>query len=119
MARDEETKAAVDASHATTLALAREPTPMSLRWNTRYEAAKPRLVGRMQALIGISDKGQLAQAERTIATIRSLPDLGEHRGSVRIVNRVATKPGDSDFVYSLFVTDQGFELRVSAEINPS
>ena len=87
-----------------------EADTMRLRWNTRYEASKPRLVDRLEALMRISDDGELPQAERTIAAIRNLPEVGEYGGSVRIENRVARKPGDSDFIYSLFVGDQGFEL---------
>ena len=87
-----------------------EADTMKLQWNTRYEASKSRLVDRLEALMRISDDGELPQAERTIAAIRNLPEVGEFGGSVRIENRVARKPGDSDFIYSLFVDDQGFEL---------
>ena len=57
-----------------------------------------------------SDEGELDRAEQTIAAIRSLPNVGQYGGSVRIENRVARQLGDSDFIYSLFVGDQGFEL---------
>ena len=89
---------------------------MELRWNERYEAAKPRLVRQMQALMHISNKGELAQAEQVIAAIRSLPTVGEHQGSIRIVNQIAKLPGDSDFVYSLSVSDEGFELSYYEEV---
>ena len=92
---------------------------LELRWNTRYEASKPRLAKRLKALMRISDEVELHQAERTIAAIQNLPEVGEYGGSVRIENRAAKRPGDSDFIYSLFVGDQGFQLsyheRVSME----
>ena len=87
-----------------------EADTMKLQWNTRYEASKPRLVDRLEALMRISDEGELPHAERTISAIRNLPEVGEYGGSVRIENRVARRPGDSDFIYSLFVSDEGFEL---------
>ena len=104
--------AIVDADDTTTPA----PAPMRLRWNERYEAAKPRLVSRMQALMRISDEGELAQAERVTAAIKSLPDLAENRGSLRIVNRVAENTGDSDFVYWLSMDEDGFELSYYEEM---
>ena len=87
-----------------------EPDVAELRWNTRYEASKPRLIQRLKALMRYSDESELDRAEQTIAAIRSLPNVGEYGGSVRIENRVARQPGDSDFIYSLFASDQGFEL---------
>lgn len=89
---------------------------MDLRWNERYEAAKPRLVRQMQALLQITDKGQLAQAQQVVTAIRSLPTVGERQGCIRIVNRVARRPGDSDFVYSLSISDEGFELSYHEEM---
>ena len=87
-----------------------EADTIRLRWNTRYEASKPRLVDRLEALMRISDDDDRPQAERMIAAIRNLPEVGDYGGSVRIENRVARKPGDSDFIYTLFVDDEGFQL---------
>lgn len=70
----------------------------------------------MQALMQISDKGRLAQAEQVVAAVRNLPTVGEPQGSIRIVNRVARLPGDSDFVYSLSMSDEGFELSYHEEV---
>ena len=89
---------------------------MNLRWNERYDSAKPTLVRQLQALMQISDKGQLVQAEQVVVAVRSLPTVGEHRGGLRIVDRVARRLGDSDFFYSLSISDEGFELSYHEEM---
>ena len=61
-------------------------TQIGLRWNTRYEAPKPRLIQRLKALMRYPDEGELDRAEQTITAIRSLPNVGEYGGSVRIEN---------------------------------
>ena len=63
-----------------------------------------------------SDEGDMAQAGQVIAAIQSLPTVGRHRGSVRIVNRIAKGLGDSDFVYWLSIGDEGFELSYHEEM---
>ena len=106
MTPEEEVRAAVEDDDVSSP----DPDVTELRWNTRYEASRPRLVQRLKALMRSSDEGELDRAEQTIAAIRGLPNVGQYGGSVRIENRVARQPGDSDFIYSLFVGDQGFEL---------
>lgn len=111
MTPEGQVQAAVDSEETPSPAPALEATTsMRVSWNTRYEASKPRLVQRMKAMMRITDKGELVHAEHTIAAVRNLPEVGKHGGSVRIENRVAQVPGDSDFIYSLFVSDEGFEL---------
>ena len=86
------------------------PWSIRLHWNRRYESAKSQLVQRIEALKRISPKSDFVRANRTIDAIRSLPVVGDNWGSVRIVDHRAKKVGDSDFVYSLSVTDEGFKL---------
>ena len=86
------------------------PWSIRLHWNRRYESAKSQLVQRIEALKRISPKSDSVRANRTIDAIRSLPVVGDNWGSVRIVDHRAKKVGDSDFVYSLSVTDEGFKL---------
>ena len=108
---ESEVRTAVDPDNAADTTLAWDAsTQFELLWNGRYEASKPRLIQRLKAVMRISDEGELAQAQRTIAAIRNLPNVGAYGGNVRIENRTARRPGDSDFIYSLFVGDQGFEL---------
>ena len=82
----------------------------ALDWNARYERSKPRLVRRIEALLRLSRLGDLASAEWTIAAVQRLPAVGLLRGSLSLENRTARRPGDSDFLYTLSVSDQGFEL---------
>ena len=111
MTPQEEVQAAVDAEETISPASTPEAgTSTRLNWNSQYEVSKPRLIRRMKALIRITDQDQLPRAIRTIAAIRNLPEVGEYGGDVRVENRMARKPGDSDFIYSLFVSDERFEL---------
>ena len=88
----------------------RASTLCRLDWNARYERSRSRLVRRLEALLRLSRLGDLASAEWTIAAVQRLPAIGRVRGSLRLENRVAQRPGDSDFIYTLSVSDQGFEL---------
>ena len=81
-----------------------------LDWNAWYERSKPGLVSRLEALLRLSRLGDLASAEWTIAAVERLPAVGHLRGSLRLENRAALRPGDSDFIYTLSVSDRGFEL---------
>ena len=58
----------------------------------------------------VSTPADSAQAERLIGAVRRLPEVGDAGGSLRVENSVAQRPGDSDFVYSLFLSDEGFQL---------
>lgn len=87
-----------------------EDEPAKLRWNTRYEQAKPSLLRRLVALIPASDPGEFEAAGRLIAGIGNLPEVGDSGGSLRIENRVAENVGDSDFIYSLHLDEDCFEL---------
>ena len=81
-----------------------------LTWNARYERSKPHLVRRLEALMRVSDPADSARAERLIAAVRRFPEVGDAGGSLRVENRVAQRPGDSDFICSLFLSDEGFQL---------
>lgn len=81
-----------------------------LRWNTRYERAKPSLLRRLVALIRVSDPGDFESAGRLIAAVGLLPEVGESGGRLTVENRVAQGIGDSDFIYSLYLDDDCFEL---------
>ena len=81
-----------------------------LSWNVRYERSKPRLVRRLEALLRHSQHRDLASAEWIIAAVERLPAVGGLRGSLFLENRVARRPGDSDFLYTLSVSDKGFGL---------
>lgn len=83
---------------------------VELSWNKRYETSKLLLVRRLVALMSISDRGDLARARQTIRAVLDLPNVGDYKGSVSIENKVAKNLGDSDFIYSLFVREDGFEL---------
>ena len=85
--------------------------PRRMDWNARYERSKPRLVRRLEALLRRSQLGDLASAEWTIAAVERLPAVGFLRGSLRLENRLTQRPGDSDFIYTLSVSEQGFDLR--------
>ena len=86
------------------------PDTVTLTWNSRYERSKPHLVRRLEALMRVSTPADSAQAERLIGAVRRLPEVGDAGGSLRVENSVAQRPGDSDFVYSLFLSDEGFQL---------
>ena len=81
-----------------------------LDWNVRYEGSKSRLVRRLEALLRLSRLGDLVSAEWTIAAVQRLPAVGRVRGSLRLENRVARRPGDADLIYTLSISDQCFEL---------
>ena len=87
-----------------------EDESVKLRWNTRYEQAKPSLLRRLVALVRASDPSDFEAAGRLIAGIGNLPEVGDSGGSLRIENRVAKNVGDSDFIYSLLLDDDCFEL---------
>ena len=81
-----------------------------LRWNTRYEHAKPSLLRRLVALTRASAPGDFESAGRLIAAVGLLPEVGESGGRLTVENRVAQDVGDSDFIYSLHLGEDGFEL---------
>ena len=83
---------------------------VTLTWNARYERSKPYLVRRLEALMRVSDSADSAQAERLIAAVRRLPEVGDAGGGLRVENRVGQRPGDSEFIYSLLLSDEGFQL---------
>ena len=83
---------------------------VTLNWSARYERSKAHLVRRLEALAYLADSADFERAERLIAAVQLLPEVGESGGGLRIEKRIAERPGDSDFIYSLFLSDDGFEL---------
>ena len=81
-----------------------------LSWNARYERSKARLVCRLEALLRHTERPHLAIAEWTIVAIERLPAVGRLRGTLFLESRVDRRPGDSDFLYTLSVSDKGFVL---------
>ncbi|MDE0101369.1 MAG: hypothetical protein OXN89_03230 [Bryobacterales bacterium] len=80
-----------------------------VRWNARYEAAKPRLVKRLRAMLPFSGPGEIERAKATIAAVESLPLVGKHQGGLRIVNKSAHQLGSSDSYFWLGLNEHGFE----------
>ena len=81
-----------------------------VRWNARYEAAKPRLVERLRAMLPFSGPEEIERAKETIAAVESLPLVGKHQGGLRIVNKTADQLGGSDSYFWLGLNEHGFEL---------
>lgn len=88
----------------------RSGTRIEVRWNASYEAAKPRLVERLRAMVPHLHPSDREQAKGMIAAVESLPFVGDVGGSLTITRRAARQVGDSDFVYWLDIGEAGFEL---------
>lgn len=84
---------------------------ITLKWNSRYERSKIRLVQCLEALARHADPEDLEKAKKLIAAVQRLPEVIEGTGgSLRLENRVAKRVGDSDFVYHLSLDEYGFGL---------